>query len=82
MCALQPANQWGWSEVLLNKLNYLAEVLAWQNTKDAQKRAPRKAPKPFVPDFMKNVEETRKLNRDSVVQDVDNIKAILARPRK
>lgn len=82
MCALQPANQWGWSEVLLNKLNYLTEVLAWQNTKDAQKRLPRKAPKPFVPDFMKNVEETRKINRDSVVQDVDSIKAILARPRK
>ena len=82
MCALQPANQWGWSEVLLNKLNYLTEVLAWQNTKDAQKRNPSKAPKPFVPDFMKNMEETRKINRDSVAQDVDSIKALLAKPRK
>lgn len=82
MIALQPANNWGWSEVLLNKASYLMEVLAWQNTKDAQKRAPRRAPKPFVPDFMKNVEETRAINRDSVLQDVDSIKAILKKPRK
>lgn len=81
MCALQPTNQWGWQEVLANKANYVLEVLAWQNTKDAQKRAPRKAPKPFVPDFMVNMEETRAINRDSVAQPVESIKEILARPR-
>lgn len=66
----------------MNKANYLLEVLAWQHTKDAQKRAPRKAPKPFVPDFMVNLEETRAINRGSVAQPVEDIKAILARPRK
>ena len=66
----------------MNKANYLLEVLAWQNTKDAQKRAPRKEPKPFVPEFMVNLEETRAINRDSVAQPVENIKAILERPRK
>ena len=81
MIALQPANNWGWPEVLMNKATYLLEVLAWQNTKDAQKKAPSKTPRPYVPDFMKNAEETRKINRDSVAQDVDSIKAILAKPR-
>ena len=79
---LQPTNQWGWQEVLANQTNYLLSVLAWQNTKDAQKKFPQKAPKLFVPDFMIKAEETRALNRDSVVQDVDDIKALLARPRK
>lgn len=81
-CKLHPANQWGWQEIFANKTNYLLEVLAWQKTKDAQKRVPTQAPKLFVPDFMKNMEATREINRDSVVQDVDNIKAILARPRR
>lgn len=66
----------------MNKAIYILEVLAWQNTKDAQKRAPRKQPKYFVPDFMKNMEATRAINRDSVAQPVDSIKALLAKPRK
>lgn len=78
---IQPANQWNWPEVLANKTNYLLEVIAWQKTKDAQKRHPQKAPKMFVPDFMINMEETRAINRGSEKRDIDDIKAILARPR-
>lgn len=66
----------------MNKAIFILEVLAWQNTKDAQRKAPRKQPKMYIPEFMRNMEETRAINRDSVAQDVDDIKAILAKPRK
>jgi hypothetical protein len=81
MTAIQPAHNWTWNEVLLNKIAFFAEVLTWQNTKDGQKKRPQNPPKTFVPDFMINVDETHALNRDSVAQDVDSIKEILARPR-
>jgi len=80
-CAIQPGNQWGWPEVLLNKISYGLDILAWQNTKDAQKKRPSKAPKMFIPDFLPSAEQTKAINRDSMAQDVDHIKAILAKPR-
>lgn len=67
---------------MLNKANYLLELLAWQKTKDATKKPPQNVPKPFVPDFMKNVDETRKINKDSVALDVDEMRDFLNRPRK
>lgn len=79
---IDPTNQWGWPEVLLNKLNYNVEILAWQNTKDATKKPPRNAPKLFVPEFMHSIQGARAMSKEAVVHDVDDVKAILARPRK
>lgn len=79
---MDPTNQWGWTEVLLNKLNYNAEILAWQNTKDATKKPPQNAPKLFVPDFMQAIEGARAMSKDAAPKKVDDLKAYLARPRK
>lgn len=81
-CKVQPANEWGWEEVLLNKTTFLLELLAWQNTKDAQKKSPSRYPKQFVPEFMKDMEKTNAMNAGMQVMEVDDVKAFLARPRK
>jgi hypothetical protein len=79
---LQPGNNWGWPEILLNKATYLLEVLAWQNTKDAQKGRTHTAPKMYTPDFLKNAEANKGLNPDQELHTVDEVKNILAMPRK
>lgn len=79
---LDPTNHWGWLEVLLNKLNYSVEILAWQNTKDAQKKPPRNAPKLYVPEFMKDILGAAAMTKDAAPKPVKDMKAFLARPRK
>jgi len=79
---LAPENQWSWQEILLNKSNYLLEVLTWQKTKDAQKRNPSKAPKIFIPDFMPKQETQTAINKDSELHDSKSIDAILSKPRQ
>lgn len=75
---LQPAVQWGWNEVLQNKISYLLELLLWQNSpRKKGKRNPPK-PKPWQPDFMKTPSE---ISKEAEVHTVDEIKDILARPR-
>ena len=81
-CAIQPANQWGWSEMLANKANYILEVLAWQNTKDGHKKRPTNKPKMFVPDFIKKLERSRNKDPNVETHDIDDIKNILNKPRK
>lgn len=61
---------------------YLLSVLAWQNTKDAAKKHPTKAPRQFVPEFMRDMEKERAINKDIAVHDLDDIKRILAKRRK
>lgn len=79
---IQPANQWGWSEVFANKTNYLLELLLWQNSGTKNKaQHKRNKPKPFVPDFMKQPAEPSKINKGVEVQTVDDIKSWLAVPR-
>ena len=39
-------------------------------------------PKPFMPEFMRNVDQTRAINKDTVALDVDDMRAFLSRPRK
>lgn len=82
MRRLNPANNWGWPEVLLNKSTYLLEVLAWQNTKDAQKGRKSTAPKMYTPEFLKDTANRKGLNPDQAVHTTDEIKAILDRPRR
>ena len=78
---LQPANNWGWDEVLANQMVYLLNVIAWQSTKDAQKKFPLKAPKPFVPDFMRDMEKSKEINKDIEAHDIDELNELLSRPR-
>ena len=61
---------------------YLLNVIAWQSTKDAAKKVPLNAPKPFMPEFMRNLQTEQKMNKDIEAHDIDDIKAILAKPRK
>ena len=67
---------------MLNKIAYSLDILAWQNTQDATKKPPRNMPKPFMPDFMRNVDKTRAINKDVVALDVDDMRAFLSRPRR
>lgn len=80
---LQPANEWGWQEMLANKTTYLLELLLWQNAYDPKNKARHKAnkPKPFVPPFLKPPKETSPINNESQTHTVDDIKSILAQPR-
>lgn len=75
---VNPAAQWGWNEVFLNKMAYYLEMLVWTKTKDAQKKIPQERPKPFIPDFMGGPSE---VNKDVEVHTSDDIKSILSMPR-
>lgn len=72
-----PNAQWGWQEILANRANYFLETLIWMKTKDATKKIPRNRPTPFVPDFMGG-----NVAKDTEAHTVDEIKEILARPRR
>lgn len=83
---MQPATEWGWQEVLLNKISYLLEVIVWQNATPSKKgeKAKHMAQKPvmFMPSFMPKQPGSTDQNKDLVAADVDTIKELLARPRK
>lgn len=81
MRALQPANHWGWNEMLLNKIAYLAEVLAWQNTEDAHQGRQDTAPKMYTPPFIEGALSARALDPNQVTRSTDEIRDILSRPR-
>ena len=80
--AMQPALQWGWSEVLQNKMVYLLETLIWQKGYDPKKKAQHMAAKPklFVPEFMAQANESD-ISKDIEAHTTEEIDAILARPR-
>lgn len=74
--AVKPANEWGWGEILTNKMVYLLELLVWMKTKDAQRKAPQHKPKPFVPEFMGG-----QVAKEAEAHTVDEVKDILSMPR-
>lgn len=78
---LQPVNNWDWTHILLNRIGYWVEVLAWQKTKDGQRKTPQNPPKPYKPPFMLTDAERDAQQSDNEVHDIDDIKAILARTR-
>lgn len=78
---LHPAVQWGWGEVLTNKMVFLLETLVWMKTKDAQKKMPQNKPKFYVPDFMQAPPEESAINAGKEVHTTDDIRDILSRPR-
>lgn len=84
MTAHNPAAQWTWREVLANRTNYLLELLIWQNGYNPKKKAEHLAakPKPFVPEFMAAAEREARRDKEIEPHTVEDIKAILARPRR
>jgi hypothetical protein len=75
---INPAVQWGWREVLQNKANHQLDVLIWQNANEGVKKHKQSAyPQPFVPEFMRGLQSAP----DAEKHTVDDIKAILAKPR-
>jgi len=79
---LAPASQWGWSEIMANKMVYLLETLVWMKTKDATKKPPQNRPKPFIPDFMAQPKTETDPNEAIEAHTTDDIKDILSRPRE
>lgn len=82
--AINPAAQWGWSEMFLNKVTYLLELKLWQDTpvtKGQKAMHNRRKPKPYVPDFLKSKMPESEINKGSEKRTVDDIKSILALPR-
>lgn len=76
---IHPENEWGWKEVLLNRVVHELKVLQWQKTEDATKRNPSNYPELWLPDFIKDA--TPEQENDVAVHDIDEIKDILSRPR-
>ncbi len=77
MRKLAPAGQWGWNEVLLNKIEYALRILVWQNTEDGHERHPQHTPEPFRPSFIPKPKKPKK----EEVMDIDDLKAYLSKPR-
>lgn len=62
-------------------MSYLLEILVWQKSKDAQKRAPSHKPKPFVPPFMEKPKDESPINRGMETHTPDDMRDLLARKR-
>lgn len=62
---------------------FLLETLIWQKAFDPKKKAAHMAAKPklYVPEFMKQKNTKDGIAKDTVALPVDEVKAILARPR-
>lgn len=80
MKILSPANEWGWTETLLNNIDYRLRVLAWQNTEDAHSKHPRNYPEPWRPSFLPKLEKAKR-NPEEASMDIDDMKAFLSRER-
>lgn len=82
---IQPATEWGYSEVFMNKMVFLLETIVWQNAtpseKGKQARHKTQKPKLFTPEFMKKLNNNEGIAKDTVAADIDTIKDILSRPR-
>lgn len=78
---IHPINNWDWTHLLLNRIGYWVEILAWQKTKDGQKKTPQNQPKPYKPPFMLSAAERDAMNAENESHSLDDIKAILGRSR-
>jgi hypothetical protein len=83
--AVKPSTQWGWNEILSNKIAYLLEVIIWQNSTPNKpgERAQHNANKPtlFVPPFMSNKDTDEASNKGTVAASTDDIQSLLSMPR-
>lgn len=78
----EPANNWQWQDVLLNKANTLLDIIVWQNANQGVKKSKQsKKPDPFIPEFLKHFTHQHKVNKDIVSLDTREIDNILAMPR-
>lgn len=80
MLKLSPSNEWGWSELILNKIEYYLQILAWQNTEDAHKKHPSNQPELWLPEFIPKPAKNH--NSEEMAMDIDDLKAFLSRPRE
>lgn len=78
MRKLNPSNEWGWKELLLNNIWNQTRTLSWQLGSDG-KSAP---PEPFLPSFMPKPSKPKsEASKDTVAMDVADIRAFLNKPR-
>lgn len=77
---VQPANTWGWSEMLLNKISYQLDLLAWQNTEDAANHRTDSAPTMYIPPFLEAT-HTNAMDPEQEAHTTDEIADILRQPR-
>lgn len=80
---MQPATEWGYSEIFQNKMVHLLETIVWQNSTPSEpgKKARHKAmqPKLLMPDFMQ--QNDNGIKKDVVSYDIDELKELLNKPR-
>lgn len=81
---VQPATEWGYQDIFMNKMVWLLETLVWQKAYDPKKKSQHLANKPklYVPEFMRKAMDAEGIQKDTVSLDVDEVKELLARPRK
>lgn len=62
---------------------FLLETLIWQKAFDPKKKAAHMAAKPkiYIPEFMKQATADQGIKKDTMALDIDEVKAILAKPR-
>lgn len=65
---------------MLNHIWHELKVLQWQKTEDATKRHPKDYPELFLPEFMEKFRPKKETETEA--HDLDEIKAILSRPRQ
>lgn len=73
-------NEWGWTEMLLNRIWHQLQVISWQQTEDAASRHPKNYPELWLPEFMESLKPKHEKELES--HDLDDIKSILSRPRQ
>lgn len=76
---MQPANEWGWQELLLNNILYQLQLLPWQMFGEKGSEPPKQWLPSFIP---KPPKPKSKDMQDSVAMDVDDLKAYLTKPRQ
>ena len=81
---IEPATEWGYSEIFMNKMVWLLETLVWQKAFDPKKKAAHLAAKPklFTPEFMQKAMANEGIKKDTQAADIDTIKDLLSKPRK
>lgn len=82
MRKLNPANEWEWNEILLNRIEHAIRVLIWQNTEDATEKMPKHYPEQWLPEFIPKPEKQNKDPDKEIAMDIDELKAFLSRPRE
>lgn len=74
---INPASEWTYDRVYLAQAVDALNVMVWQN--GGKKHA--KKPESVIPEFIQR-EAQKGRHKDTAVMEIDDIKALLSRPRK